>query len=274
MSAGPLSTLELRAAARALTSGGPTPRLGDGRPDHLDLAPIATPTPQMVMVQAAHAGAGASTIALALADAAAATTRVRLLDTATPTCSGLIGASHTEVGATHGWHRGHRGERLLIDRVTDQINTPDRVPTPRTAGHEGFRVVDVGWSSRELAAHPDGWLSDSPAAVTILVTRATPAALRQLEFILTTVISRHLLVAVIRPSRRRGSGIALAGPQLQRLHRADAVVHVPHLGHRAPVLGPDPLPKPLLMAAQDLLDRLPTLTGVTSSTGADQKERR
>jgi len=221
----------------------------------------------LVRVRAANAGAGASTITMALADAADATgCRTRVLDVACPTWSGLIGASETELGAQDGWRRGRRGRGVLIDRLQDRIHAPHRVPAPRAVADVDLTVLDTGWTARELnAPSSDGtrcWVTATPADVEVVATRTTPLALGQTEAVLAALDPSRVVVVVIGASRWSGPEFAAAGPHLRRIHQREAVLFVPLLPAKSlPGLGPDPLPKQLMNAAQRLLDRITTITG-------------
>jgi hypothetical protein len=224
----------------------------------------------LVRVRAANTGAGASTITLALADAAdRAQLRTRVLDAAAPAWSGLIGASVTELGAQDGWRRGRRGAGVLIDRVAVPINAPEFVPAPRDRTGIGNRidltVLDTGWTSRELdACTVDGgcWVVSQPAHVEVVVTRPNALAFGQAEAVLAGLDETPVLVVVVGARRWSGPQFAAAGPRLRRLHEDQGVVFVPLLQVTAlPGLGPEPLPKQLMSAAQRLLDRITTIIG-------------
>jgi hypothetical protein len=220
-----------------------------------------------VRVRAANAGAGASTITLALADAAdGAGIRTRVLDAAAPAWSGLIGASVTELGARDGWRRGRRGAGVLIDRVEAQVRIPERVPAPRDADGIDLTVLDTGWTTRELYASTvdvgDCWVAREPAHAEVVVTRPSTLALGQAEAVLAGLDEPCVLVVVVGAGRWSGPEFAAAGPRLRRLYEDQGVVFVPLLPVKAlPGLGPEPLPKQLMSAAQRLLDRVTTISG-------------
>jgi hypothetical protein len=289
------STRELQAAAAALAAGqfartqtsmspltGPasTPAPAITRRTQAAAAGLAEPGAKaagvvhalgpLVRVRAANTGAGASTITLALADAAdAAQMRTRVLDAAAPAWSGLIGASVTELGARNGWRCGRRGARVLIDRVAAPIGIPGLVPAPRgLTGIEtriDLTVLDTGWTSRELdACTIDGgcWVVSEPAHVEVVVTRPNALAFGKAETVLAGLEETPVLVVVVGARRWSGPQFAAAGPRLRRLHEDQRVVFVPLLGVKAmPGLGPEPLPKQLMSAAQRLLDRITTIIG-------------
>jgi hypothetical protein len=286
------STRELQAAASALAAGqfarsqagtsfvtvpgssaepGVTPHTEAGTAARAERGPkVAGVVPTLgplVRVRAANAGAGASTITLALADAAdGAELRTRVLDAAAPAWSGLIGATVTELGASDGWRRGRRGAGVLIDRVEAHVRIPGLVPTPRDADGIDLTVLDTGWTTRELDASTvdaaDCWVVGEPAHAEVVVTRPNTLALGQAEAVLAGLEETRVLVVVVGAGRWSAPEFAAAGPRLRRLHEAQGVVFVPLLPVKAlPGLGPEPLPKQLMSAAQRLLDRVTTITG-------------
>ena len=293
------STRELQAAAAALAAGtfsttatrpatpaaedqdprtsSPTPEAADdqdratpGRTDRrpTEGAAATVSTGSLVRVRAANAGAGASTIALALADAAdAAGIRTRVLDTAAPAWSGLLGATVTELGAAEGWRRGRRGDGVLIDRVEDPVRVLAEVPSPRTVDGVDLTVLDAGWSMRELAASGSGsWVATTPARAEVLVTRPHGLALSQTEAALADVEDQlgrdGVVVVVVGAARWSDREFAAAGRLLRTARQQEAVLFMPLLPAKAlPGLGPDPLPKQLTSPSQRLLERITTITG-------------
>lgn len=223
-----------------------------------------------VRVLAANAGAGASTVALALADAAdAAGVRTRVLDAASPAWSGLVGATDTELGSAVGWRRGRRGRAIVLDRVQDPAQIPGEVPVPRPIGDIDLSVLDVGWSVRELAAGR-GWLTDRPARVEVVVTRSHRSALSQTEAVLGDLLDRpeagEAVVVLVGSHRLDRRDLATAGRRLRDLFERDGVVPAPLLSAKAlPTLGPGPLPKPLMQAAERLMKQITGITGPLSA---------
>lgn len=222
----------------------------------------------LVRVRAANAGAGASTVALALADAAdAAGLRTRVLDAAAPAWSGLVGATVTELGAAEGWRRGRRGEGMVIDRVEKAVNGPDEVPSPRPVDGVDLTVLDAGWSMRELGACAAGaWVTTTPAAAEILVTRPHGLALSQTEAALAAfeeqLVCDRVVVVVVGASRWSDLAFATAGRLLRAAHRREAVLFGPLLPAKVlPGLRPGPLPRQLTSPSQRLLERVTTITG-------------
>ncbi|MEO7844418.1 MAG: hypothetical protein ABIR82_03695 [Nocardioides sp.] len=302
---------EVRAAAAALAAGAFAQSAGRGQivlPSGAagDLGrlwpPMALtrwlPRTPLVRVLAGHAGAGASTVTLALADAAATQMPVRVLDAACPTWSTLAAATSTELGTTEpgtteqgttgpgatepgargGWRRGRRGDRMLIERLAAPAPSPDRVPVPAPveagAIPAALTVLDVGWSAREVAGHPHGWLVSTPA-VEVAVTRYKAAAFAQVEAHLEARLQAQLqaggapptLLVVIGAKRWSGAEFSCAGPRLSRLR--ESAVFMPLVGSRDAGIGPGPLPRPLMSAARRLLEALIDLTGpLTISKGS------
>ena len=207
---------------------------------------------------AAHSGAGASTIALALADAAAQLTTATLLDAAAPGWSVLTNTVTRELGGDV-WRHAERGD-LRIERLALPATHVGQVPPP-PAPHPGtlLTIVDTGWSLRELHQAPGHWLN-APADVELLVLRAHLAGIQLAERAL-----RHLTPSSEPPSRSPSSAPAVrhrcctaaGGRHVRALCAADAVTWFPLLAHPPGELAPiDSLPRPLLHAARQLLDRL------------------
>ncbi|NYI47894.1 hypothetical protein BJ993_005040 [Nocardioides aromaticivorans] len=253
----------IAAPPAAAEDRGRAPRGTDRTPDEAVAA-----TGALVRVRAANAGAGASTIALALADAAdAAGIRTRVLDTAAPAWSGLLGATVTELGAAEGWRRGRRGDGVLIDRVEDPVRVLGEVPRPRSVDGVDLTVLDAGWSMRELAASGAGsWVATTPARAEVLVTRPHGLALSQTEAALADVEDQlgrdGVVVVVVGAARWSDREFAAAGRLLRTARQQEAVLFMPLLPAKAlPGLGPDPLPKQLTSPSQRLLERITTITG-------------
>jgi Mrp family chromosome partitioning ATPase len=269
--------LDTRPVSGSLDSTTDSTTAGVGDPHESDTVgtrrPIATATVStgsapLVRVRAANAGAGASTIALALAEAAdVAGIRTRVLDAAAPTWSGLLGATVTELGAAEGWRRGRRGNAVLIDRVEATVNIPAEVPSPRSVDGVDLTVLDAGWSMRELVASGAGaWVTTTPAAAEVLVTRPHGLALSQTEAALAELEDQleadQVVVVVVGAGRWSDREFATAGRLLRTAHRQEAVLFAPLLPAKAlPGLGPGPLPKQLTSPSQRLLERITTITG-------------
>lgn len=227
---------------------------------------VAGPAP-LVRILAANSGAGASTIALAMADAADAIgIRVRVLDAATPSWSGLLGATVTELGAADGWRRGRRGGDMVIDRVEEPVQVPADVPDPRAVHGIDLTVLDAGWSMRELIAAPSAWVTSTAARAEVLVTRPHSLALSQTEVALADLEQQlcadQVVVVVVGATRWSDREFPTAGRLLRQAHQQGAVLFAPVLPAKAlPGLGPEPLPKQLTKPAQRLLERITTITG-------------
>lgn len=297
------SAPELFAAAQALTNGAfrPPP---DTEPQHSAWSPRPRRSEDpLVSVWAGHAGAGASTTALAIAEA---TVRrgcpVRLLDTAAPAWSALAAATDTELETRDGWRRGWRtipgAAPLIIDRLATPAATPDQVPPPRrdtptttwaeaTVGDSvgpdrcapaWLTILDIGWTARELDAHPGGWIgalrasdrtAGAPAAALVLC-RGTPQSIRQLDIALHPLSAHAPVVGLVGTGRIGVRLMAEAGPLLRSAWARDAVVALPALRRGLDIATP-PLPRVLALAAEHLLERLLPLTGL-SPHGSPWKE--
>ncbi len=255
------STCELRAAATALQAGAFSV--------HSRAAKVQGPLPDLaplVRVWAGCAGAGASTVALTLADAADEQRRkVRLLDAASPTWSGLSGCPGRELGSGSGWRRGRRGTSLLIDRWDTYAASPGEVAVPRVDADVDLTVLDVGWSVRELLGDLGGrestWISNVGADAEIVVTRCDDVALHQTELVLRMLAdagsagrSATTVVVVARAHNTRAIAGA-AGPRVRDLLEANRIWFAPALPGRVS-LGPDPLPRRLRAFGHRLLDEI------------------
>lgn len=224
----------------------------------------------LVRVTAANAGAGASTIALALAQVAHSDeSQVRLLDTAAPAWSGLIGAATTEMGAAHGWRRGTRSDGILIHRLADPVDYPNLVPVPCESPPVGVTVLDLGWTPRELAAAGDCWLNQTRPDVDIVVTRAGARALDQAEHRLSACDLSSTLLVTVGATRHLGRTRDAAGPRVRHLHESRRAITVPLMTSKTPLrLDLETLPPPLIRSARRLLDRIDDITDHSSRTNA------
>ena len=210
---------------------------------------------------------GASTLALALATAASSfdsgSGHTRVVECCSVTATGLAAATTAELGPhPAGWVQGTRDD-VLLDRVRDAVHTPDEVPVPTADPLYplSLTVLDVGWEVGLLLAG-SGWLSDQVrrAPRVVVVARATVPGLRRLEGVLAMLDGALATAAVLRPrppiGRRSGlRGIESSmGARTRELDRDGRVHHIlldPRLAHRG--LDSEPLPAPLLSAAQRLL---------------------
>lgn len=255
------STCELRAAASALQAGAFAGRSS--------AAELQTPSPDLaplVRVWAGCAGAGASTVALTIADAADEQRRkVRLLDAASPTWSGLSGCPGRELGAESGWRRGRRGTSLLIDRWDTYAASPGEIAAPRVDADVDLTVLDVGWSARELLGDLGGreptWISSVGADAEIVVTRSDDVALSQTELVLGALadtgsaIAAATMVVVVSSTHSTRAVAGAAGPRVRDLVVANRIWFAPALPGRVS-LGTDPLPRRLRAFGHRLLDEV------------------
>jgi hypothetical protein len=189
------------------------------------------------------------------------------LDAASPAWSGLLAATVTELGATDGWRRGRRGQRILIDRLEHPVLSPAAVCSPRQVDDNDLTVLDAGWTMRELAAAAgSGWLTATPARVEVLVTRSHGLALSQTETALADLerqrAANRAVVVVVGATRRRVRDISRGGQLLRELYQRDAVLCMPLVPTKTLAsLGPDRLPKQLIKPAQEVLEQITTITG-------------
>lgn len=247
------SVAELRDAWRAIEAGefahGPR-----SAPTARSAATDWTPAPseRVVAVVGCAGGVGASTVALALAAAAAAPARV--VECCSPLASGFSAAANAELGTEGLWRRGSRGDVLLERPITDDATVP--VPTETSVE---WTFVDTSWTT---ASGPGaGWLGSLLRTLddVILVSNATVPGVRRLESC-AELLGRDVLGVVVGHTAKRWPRpvkVAAAGIPA-RVHITDFP-----LDPRLQVTGltPDPLPTPLLKAAQNvhaLLRKEPT----------------
>lgn len=218
----------------------------------------------VVAVAAGHSGAGASTVAVALAEAlAAAGSRVRIVEVADASRSGLAAATSAELGEDGtGWRRGRRGD-LHIDRLAFRAAAIEQVPAPAPAPHpDELLVLDIGWPARDaLAAR--GWLAAALATSSLLlVCRPTVPGIRQTEYLLADLAEQTpapVTVASVGPTRWPGAATASAGPQLRAARESGRVITVP-IDRRVETDGvsAEALPKALAAAGKALAAALPS----------------
>ena len=188
-------------------------------------------------------GVGASTVALALATATGVPARV--LECCTPLASGFSAAANAELGTYGPWRRGSRGDVLLERPVTDDAT----VPAPTESSVE-WTFVDTNWTT--VSGPGAGWLgSVLRMRDVVLVANATVPGVRRLESC-AELLGRDAIGVVVGPTAKwwpRPVKVAAAGVAA-RVHLADFP-----LDPRLQVTGltPDPLPAPLLKAAQNVL---------------------
>ena len=239
------SVAELREAWRAIEAGefahGPR-----SAPIAWSAATTWTPAPgeRVVAVVGCAGGVGASTVALALATAAGGPARV--VECCPPLTSGFSAAATAELGTEGPWRRGSRGDVLLERPVTDDAT----VPAPTESSIE-WTFLDTNWVT--VPGARAGWLGSVLRTLddVVLVTNATVPGVRRLESC-AELLGRDALGVVVGPAAKRWPRpvkIAAAGIPA-RVHLADFP-----LDPRLQVTGltPDPLPAPLLKAAQNVL---------------------
>mgnify|MGYP001556662642 FL=1 len=239
------SVAELREAWRAIEAGefahGPrSARAARGG------AAVWTPAPgeRVVAVVGCAGGVGASTLTLALATAAGVPARV--VECCPPLASGFSAAANAELGTEGPWRRGSRGDVLLERPITGDAT----VPVPTESSLE-WTFVDTNWTT---ASGPGTrWLGSVLRTLDdiVLVTNATVPGIRRLESC-AELLGRDALGVVVGPTAKRWPRpvkVAAAGVPA-RVQLADFP-----LDPRLQVTGltPDPLPAPLLKAAQNLL---------------------
>ena len=140
------------------------------------------------------------------------------------------------------------------------------MPTPRAVEGIDLTLLDAGWTARELAAAPVGWVASSTAEVEVLVTRPYGLALSQTEAALADLEDQladgRVVIVVVGAGRWSDREFATAGRLLRTAHEQEAVLFAPLLPAKAlPGLGPEPLPKQLTNPSQRLLERITTITG-------------
>ena len=239
------SVAELRDAWRAIEAGEFThgPRSTPVAPG---TATVWTPSSseQVVAVVGCAGGVGASTVALALATATGVPARV--VECCSPLASGFSAAANAELGTEGPWRRGSRGDVLLERPVTSDAI----VPVPTESAVE-WTFVDTNWTA--LSGSRTGWPESLVRTLDdiVLVTNATVPGVRRLESC-AEVLGRDALGVVVGHAVKRWPRpvkVAAAGIPA-RVHIADFP-----LDPRLQVTGltPDPLPAPLLKAAQNVL---------------------
>ena len=239
------SVAELREAWRAI-EGGEFAHEPRSAPTARSAATVWTPAPseRVVAVLGCAGGVGASTVALALATAAAVPARV--VECCPPLASGFSAAANAELGAEGPWRRGSRGDVLLERLITGAATAP--VPTESAVE---WTFVDTNWTT--VSGTGAGWLGSVLRTLddVVLVTNATVPGIRRLESC-AELLGRDAPGVVMGPTAKRWPRpvkVAAAGIPA-RVHIADFP-----LDSRLQITGltPDPLPAPLLKAAQNVL---------------------
>ncbi|SHI30058.1 hypothetical protein SAMN02745244_00039 [Tessaracoccus bendigoensis DSM 12906] len=238
------SVAELREAWRAI-EGGEFAHGPRSAPNARSAATAWTPAPgeRVVAVVGCAGGVGASTVALALATAAAVPARV--VECCPPLASGFSAAANAELGTFGPWRRGSRGDVLLERPIAGDAILP--VPTESSVE---WTLVDTNWTT---VSGPGEWLASVLRTLddVVLVSNATVPGVRRLESC-AELLGRDALGVVVGPTIKRWPRpvkVAAAGIPA-RVHLADFP-----LDSRLQVTGltPDPLPAPLLKAAENVL---------------------
>lgn len=228
----------------------------------------------VIPIIGAGGSVGATTIALALATVS--TSPARVVECCSASASGLASASTAELGADAGWRRGLRDglhHRILLERAAERISTAAAVPLPTDADRPvAVTFLDCGWDLDHLLA--DGWLAELVATAPALVvaTTATVPGMRRLEVAIDALQAAQVTAAVLGPRRKKwGRPVeGSLGPATRALDAVNGLVEIP-LDRDLSVHGPTsaPLPQPLLSAAFQLLDRLPTPAVAPAADGFD-----
>lgn len=224
---------------------------------------VPAPGERVLPVLGCAGSAGTTTVALAVALAAAAVADVsaRVVECSPVTTSGLVTASHAELGADEtGWRQGRR-DQVLLERINDMVERPTDIPTPSPApgagAEESLTVLDGGWDLRQLLGEPS-WLRETirTCPTVIAVASATVPGLRRLEAALELLDVDHTVTALLGPRPRRWPKAVIhsAGPRTRHLLDQGRFQAIPHdRGLAVNGLDSTPLPPRLLHAAGALL---------------------
>jgi len=160
--------------------------------------------------------------------------------------SGFSAAATAELGTEGPWRRGSRGDVLLERPIAGDASVS--VPTESSVE---WTFVDTSWTT--VSGPGAGWLGSVLRTLddVVLVTNATVPGVRRLESC-AELLGRDALGVVVGATVKRWPRpvkVAAAGIPA-RVHVADFP-----LDSRLQVTGltPDPLPAPLLKAAQNVL---------------------
>ena len=239
------SVAELREAWRAIEAG-EFAHAAWSAPTARSAATVWTPAPgeRVVAVVGCAGGVGTSTVALALATATGVPARV--VECCPPLASGFSAAANAELGTEGPWRRGSRGDVLLERPIAGDATVP--VPTESSVE---WTFVDTNWTT---ASGPGaGWLGSVLRTLdeVVLVTNATVPGVRRLESC-AELLGRDTLGVVVGPTAKRWPRpVKVAAAAIPALV---SITDFP-LDSRLQVTGltPDPLPAPLLKAAQNVL---------------------
>ena len=240
------SVAELREAWRAVEDGLDAP--GAGRRTLAAASSSKQWVPSLaervVAVVGCAGGVGASTVAVALATATGVPARV--VECCPSLGSGFAAAANAELGVDGGWRRGSRG-LVLLERRTGVGRV---LPVPASSLVE-WTILDADWTALITSGVP--WLSPLLRTLdqVVLVTNATVPGVRRLESCADHLEGDVLGVIVGPPAKRWPRPVKVAAVGLPSRMR---LVDFP-LDRRLQVTGltPDPLPAPLINAAQHVL---------------------
>lgn len=262
----PVTVLELQRAWRAIQTG----QFSDAVRHRSEVGGW-TPAEPVLPVLGAHGQCGASTVALALATVLAP---ARVVECASGPSCGLVGAPTTEIGdCGNGWTRGLRAD-VLVDRCREILLGATEVPLPAEVSHPVSRtVLDVAWDPTQVlsvSSWLSSWLLGSPCVV-VVATVSVPS-LRRLENTLSVLTEPVCLAAVVGPPLKRWPKTVTGtlGAQTRHLIETQRLVSVPTIASlRLAGITPEPLPKPLLAAAEDILLAAEELSSIPTQTKKD-----
>ena len=209
---------------------------------------------RVLLVCGCGAASGATTVALALATESGS---ARVVETCGATESGLVYAAATELGAVDGgWARGAR-DSVVVERRTDSLSVPERVPSPAGSALP-LTVVDSSWDLGGVLAS-GGWLGQlaRTASPVVLVARATVPGLRRLAAAVELVGEPRTIAVTVGPKRWPRLVEQSAAPAVRSLREAGRLVTFSELPALALTgLTPDALPPAILRPARTLLNLL------------------
>lgn len=235
---------QLRAAWAAMAAGA------------FDVRPVDwSSTPVDVVVLGAHGGSGATTLALALAHAGSG----RVLELAGAARAGLIAAGSTEHGrAGDGWHRATRDD--VIVEYLERWGWGN-IPAPSPAPAGGLTIVDAADLARGPEFPGPARALLAQARLVVVTSTATVPGMRHLAVLLDALGQWQPSVAVRGLARKRWprAVVASMAPQVRALEEDGRLLVLPHDDTLATHgVTPDPLPKPVLHTAHELLRSIPT----------------
>lgn len=200
---------------------------------------------RVLTVVGAHGTAGASTLALAIATVAAP---ARVVEFASTSRSGLVGAATAELGSRDGWLRGTRDE-VVLERWDGEAT--GRTPTP-PVGNLNTTVVDVGLHRPDPSAEPWRTSTIEGMSPVVIVGGLSLHGIRRIQQALSGIGTRACVVAIRGPEPRRSPRYVRQA--LRELGPSVSLVHVPDDPQlRLRGVDTSPLPSPLLAAAAQVL---------------------